>query len=125
MNKYARSTSFDARGKTVYSFSRLKEANPSFRGQELLQRYLLSGLIVHPAIEIRIPKKFYGTIEVRHFGVCPDALYTKEISGKALAGLRRLWVNAVKRGWKRYELPGVCVLAKDPVITRDPLRRYS
>lgn len=98
-----KNTSVDARGHVVYNWFFLKDHCKHVPGYDLIYKRLLSQLVIHPWIEIRIPKPFRGSIFIVRGDVSPLCMYTYEINKIQLARLRKFYITYKSKGWIKSE----------------------
>lgn len=115
---------YDAAGHPCYRVERIKGYGPNLRGKDLFKRFLLCHLLIFPRIEIRVQILHPETIQIIRGGVSPQTCEYKEITGRSIEGLRRLYRDGGRGYWKISRGVGYIAFVKEPVVLRDPLRRW-
>lgn len=115
---------YDAAGHPCYKVDRVKAYGPTLRGRELFSRFLLCHLLIFPRIEIRVQILHPETIKIIKGGVSPETCEYKEITGRSISALRRLYCQHGRGVWKIHRGVGYIAFVKEPVVLRDPLRRW-
>lgn len=115
---------YDAAGHLVYSWNCLIHQITHKPSQALLKKSLLCKVVVHPFIQIRVPKPFLGHVEVIHYGTGCNSCRSRDLDARAISALRRFYKRAWRSGWTVEDGPLFVTFSREARVTRDPLRRW-